>query len=85
MNREPMCPVCGESVADYKGPCPKPEAIMALEDLAAWLQRGREAQDELITKELQRISAFFSRQKPLRLAVLPLPPLEQDRPSGGQS
>jgi hypothetical protein len=24
MNHEPICPVCGESVADYKGPCPKP-------------------------------------------------------------
>jgi hypothetical protein len=23
MRFEPRCPICGESVADYKGPCPK--------------------------------------------------------------
>lgn len=24
MGNSPICPICGESVADYKGPCPKP-------------------------------------------------------------
>ena len=26
---EPICPICGESVAYYKGPCPKGDVLMA--------------------------------------------------------
>lgn len=34
MNYPPACPTCGESVADYKGPCPK-EPPMTLTHLTA--------------------------------------------------
>lgn len=43
MMTEPTCPICGESVADYKGPCPKPDRPLEeenrrLREALPWVQ-----------------------------------------------
>jgi len=48
---EPTCPICGESVADYKGPCPKPDkpTICVDEPTIDKLRRGEAVEINAVT------------------------------------
>jgi hypothetical protein len=48
MGYEPVCSVCGESVADYKGPCPKPK------------ERVMEQTSEQLRKEIDHLCSIAS-------------------------